>query len=140
QNTCVVQHRVLEGRSPVTLELRPTSHFRSHDDAVDVPDSGEYTVRENGHGIEISHRELRPCLRVRTSDCSVVHRQPGLVQQLRYRIEESRGYAYMGTVWAPGIIACRLGPGEANTLVASTEPWDAMPEPEFQPQLDAELR
>jgi predicted glycogen debranching enzyme len=140
QNTCAVGYRLLEGRDPATLELRPTLHFRSHDDAVDKPHAGEYDVEAVRDGIEISRRDLEPRLRLRGPEGIFLDERRALIPQLRYHIEESRGYAYRGTVWTPGTLSFRLEPGERQTLVASTEPWDAIPVPDFEPLLDAELR
>jgi predicted glycogen debranching enzyme len=45
------------------------------------------------------------------------------IRDIRYRVEESRGYEALGTLWAPGYFRADLAPGQSVTLVASTEPW-----------------
>ena len=42
-----------------------------------------------------------------------------------YRIEQSRGYEYEGTLWSPGVIRIDLEPGRRLGLIASVESWDS---------------
>ncbi len=43
-----------------------------------------------------------------------------------YEVEQNRGYAFAGSLWSPGYFRADLATGESVTLVASTEPWEAI--------------
>jgi predicted glycogen debranching enzyme len=48
------------------------------------------------------------------------------IDSILYPVEEHRGYQARGTLWSPGYYRLRLCKGERATLVASTEPFDAI--------------
>jgi predicted glycogen debranching enzyme len=52
--------------------------------------------------------------------------QPHRVQQVLYRMEESRGYESAGEWWSPGHFRMWLRADADATLVASTESWEAI--------------
>ena len=66
QNTVFVSYRLLNGPGRVRLQLRPSIHFRGHDDAVDssVPRNYRVTAIENRFEIE---SEVAPPLRIRNT-------------------------------------------------------------------------
>jgi predicted glycogen debranching enzyme len=49
-----------------------------------------------------------------------------LLQQVRYRAEERRGYDGTGDLWSPGYVRVDLTTGRPATLVASMEEWDTL--------------
>src|SRR5262249_15150413 len=49
-----------------------------------------------------------------------------LLHEVLYRIEASRGYAASGDVYSPGYFRADLTAGRPVTLVASSEPWEAL--------------
>ena len=44
QNTVHVNYRLISGRDPVRIELRPALHFRPHEGLVSVPPTEPYTL------------------------------------------------------------------------------------------------
>jgi predicted glycogen debranching enzyme len=127
QNTVHVTYRLLDGDGPVRLTLRPFMNVRSHQDPVNVPLGGPYTLTAIDDRIEIDAGAERPTLRMRTH-------APGLAftidrkvaQHVLYRIEESRGYEHQGDLWSPGYYRADLRVGESATIIASTEQWAAI--------------
>ncbi|HEV3137560.1 MAG TPA: amylo-alpha-1,6-glucosidase, partial [Pirellulales bacterium] len=52
--------------------------------------------------------------------------QPQRLTQLFYRMEESRGYDYIGDLWSPGYFRVDLTPDANVGIVASTESWETV--------------
>jgi predicted glycogen debranching enzyme len=46
--------------------------------------------------------------------------------EIHYRVEQSRGYDALGTLWSPGYFRVDLAQGRDSTLIASTEPWETV--------------
>jgi predicted glycogen debranching enzyme len=61
------------------------------------------------------------------------------IRQVLYPVEQSRGYEATGDLWSPGHFAVTLGPEGPATLVASTEPWEAVDALDPETALRAEL-
>ncbi len=126
QNTAFVSYRLLEGPGAARLRMRPSLHFRGHDDAVDVELKGPYVVSAVGNRFEITSQTAPP-LRLR-----IVAPEAGLLldgghfRHFTYRLEKARGYAYAGSLWSPGFFHAVISAGEEACLIASTESWDAI--------------
>ena len=126
QNSVFLSYRLLAGE-PVTLELRPGLHFRSHDAAVSLPLHDAYSISTvDGHYV-INATDERPPLRLRLSG-----RNPRFaanaerIPELLYRVEARRGYDATGGLWTPGCFTMDLAADAPATLIASTEPLDVM--------------
>ena len=126
QNTVFLSYRLLEG-DPITLELRPGVHFRSHDAAVSLPLNDAYSISTvDGHYV-VNATDERPPLRLRLAG-----RNPRFVAnaeripELLYRVEAHRGYDSTGGLWTPGAFTMELTRDAPATLVGSTEPLDVM--------------
>ena len=125
QNTTYVTFRLLAGDEPIRLLLRPLVHFRSHDAAVDTPHPGPYRLMSSDEHYELSCSLDLPPLRM-------VLRGPGrsfvlgaeTTQQVRYALEEERGYPSIGDLWSPGYFRVELHKDEEVALVVTTEPWE----------------
>jgi predicted glycogen debranching enzyme len=127
QNSVFVRYKMLEGEGTVRLELRPALHFRGHDERVSEPLPGPYTITAVDDRFEIADGSSRPPLRLHLygSQCSFTLQGRNIPEML-YRIEESRGYDSVGSLWGPGHFRATLQRGGEATLVASTEPWEAV--------------
>ncbi|HUE14779.1 MAG TPA: amylo-alpha-1,6-glucosidase [Planctomycetaceae bacterium] len=126
QNTVFVTYRLLEGPDRVRLRLRPSIHFRGHDDAVDATLPRAYRVTAVESRFEIES-DAAPPLRMRiAAPHAGLLLDGGRFRQVRYRLEKARGYASVGSLWSPGYFRASLKSGEAATLIASTEAWDAI--------------
>jgi predicted glycogen debranching enzyme len=128
QNTVYVSYRLLEGKVPLRLSLRPAVHFRPHDAPVSRDLGGPYTLTLQGDRFEISDDgEPFPPLRVR-----VFGREARFVFQhdrhdaVTYRVEADRGYEALGNLWSHGYFKMQVGLDETATLLASTESWETI--------------
>ena len=127
QNSVHVTYRLVEGNQSLRLTLRPLLGFRSHDAAVDrVPLQG-YTLTARDRRIEIQGDALFPPLRL------VLHAAGGAftvddsaIADVRYLLEESRGYEPTGPLWSAGYFRAQLEPGRDVTVIASTESWETI--------------
>jgi predicted glycogen debranching enzyme len=126
QNTVFVTYRLLEGPDRVRLRLRPSIHFRGHDDAVDSSLPRNYRVTAVDNRFEIAS-DVAPPLRLRNAAPQAgLLLDGGQLRQVRYRLEKARGYASVGSLWSPGYFRASLQAGEEACLIASTEEWDAI--------------
>ena len=143
QNTVHVTYRCLAGGS-MTLLLRPVVGFRPHEVAVTETVTSGYALTIQDHRLEISSAEgvvadLRLLLHARAGDFVVDHLA---LEDVRYLIEEHRGYESSGGLWSPGRFRTPFEEEEPVTLIASTEPWEAVAavEPEEAERAEHERR
>jgi predicted glycogen debranching enzyme len=127
QNTVLVNYRLVRGPGPVRLKVRPSVHFRSHEAPVSSHDLDPYTVTVINNRYELTAKPSLPPLRL------FLYGQDGAftlegkeLPSLLYRVEESRGYDHLGSLWSPGYFRVNLTPDADATLVASTEGWDTL--------------
>ena len=124
QNTVYVTYHLMSAAEPVRLELRPWMHFRPHGLPVSTPFQGAYTLAMCEDRYEVSVSPDLPQLRLYLQGIEgmlTVDRQ--IVRDHFYRKEAEFGYEAYGTLWSPGHFSIQLVPGQAVTLIASTEPW-----------------
>ncbi|HLH30069.1 MAG TPA: amylo-alpha-1,6-glucosidase, partial [Terriglobia bacterium] len=65
--------------------------------------------------------------------------QGGRYKTIFYRVEQSRGYECRGPIWTPGYLRASLRPGEAFSVIASTEPWEKILALDPKDAIDREL-
>jgi len=126
QNTVYVNYRMLSGGSPVRLMLRPSVHFRPHEDPVSAELDPSYVlmVAQDRYEVSLSnHPSLRFLLDGAKAELTV---EKIRIQQILYRIEERRGYPARGDLWSPGYFHTELTGDSETTLTASTESWETM--------------
>jgi predicted glycogen debranching enzyme len=127
QNSVHVTYRLVEGSQSIRLTLRPLLGFRPHDAPVDrVPVHG-YTLTARDRRIEIHGDRAYPPLRL------ALHAAAGAftvddyaIPDVRYLLEEHRGYEPSGPLWSPGYFRAQLASGRDVTLIASTESWETI--------------
>jgi predicted glycogen debranching enzyme len=127
QNTVIVSYKLLKGKGPVRLGLRPLLNARPHEAPVDhaLPTSPALVARE-GH-LEVQLARDIPILRLLSRGApSAFTVDPLTVRQLHYRLEESRGYQAIGDGWSPGYFRTDLTEGDTIALLASTETVETM--------------
>jgi predicted glycogen debranching enzyme len=125
QNTVHLTYRLIDGRLPVRLELRPFLHVRHFESPLRTTLSGPYSVRAVEQRVEIEPGDDLPHLRLLMSGSQSMLTLNGSRGPHGYREEQSRGYAYEGSLWSPGFFHAELDhdPSREATLVASTEAW-----------------
>ncbi len=127
QNTVHVTYRLLSGKGPVRLTLRPSVHFRPYEAAVDAEPSQTYSVVADNNGYELVSSSTIPSLRLvirgrRTALTLDAKGTPGVP----YPMEAKRGYNSVGSLWSPGYFRAELLGDEPVTLVASAESWESI--------------
>ena len=122
QNTAYVIYQLVGGSEAVRLELRPAVQFRAYEAPVDspVPERYEMTLGEGHYSIAAADDGPALRLMVRGTEASFTADERRL-DELLYRVEESRGYAFAGALWSPGCFTLALEPGSTVALIASTE-------------------
>jgi predicted glycogen debranching enzyme len=127
QNTVHVSYRLVAAPGPVSLQVRPAVHFRPHERPVSDPLAGPYGLTVLGDRYELFAGPELPRLRLRTHGPASVFRVSGhTIQHVLYPLEQSRGYEATGDLWSPGYFRMTLEPEDTGTIVASTEPWEAI--------------
>lgn len=125
QNTVHVTYELIQGNGPVRLKLMPSVHFRPHEAPVQRARDDTYTITANGHHYEIAAQGEGPRLRLMMSgERSAFTVENSARVDVLYRIEESRGYDFKGSLWSPGYFRVDLHKERPATLIASTESWD----------------
>ncbi|AWM39445.1 Amylo-alpha-1,6-glucosidase [Gemmata obscuriglobus] len=126
RNTVFVRYRLTKGAGTVRLKLKPAVHFRGHDDNVGTPHCTPLVLTAVGGRYEFSCGDTFPVLRLfldgGTNGGFTVRGER--VEDVTYRIEESRGYEFRGVLDAPGFFRLDLAPGQEATLICSTDPWE----------------
>ena len=127
QNTVHITYRLLRGAPRVRMSLRPVVGFRPHEAPVNHSPVDGYTVSSRGRRIEVHADEKLPPLRL------VLHADTGgfmfddqAIRDVRYLVEERRGYDYAGPLWSPGRFRVELTPDVPITVIASAEPWETI--------------
>ena len=123
QNTTHVAYRLISGQDHVAMDLRPSLHFRGHDESLDRLINEEYTLSIHCERYEVggpTYPPLRLC--VRHGDAAFTH-QGGRFNEIGYQREAERGYHSSGLLWSPGFFTVELRPNRICTLIASTEDW-----------------
>jgi predicted glycogen debranching enzyme len=127
QNTVHVGYRLIDGDGPIRLKLMPSVHFRAHDAPVSEEHAGPYKVTFVNQRYELSAAPPLPPLRLYLYGARPAFTlETKMVPNVLYRVEESRGYSFLGALWSPGYFRSDLDRDHDTTLVASTEEWNTI--------------
>lgn len=126
QNTVHVIYTLVEGDGPVRVKLRPSVHFRGHDDHVNSAFRDPYTLTATPHRYELRCNDpAYPTLRMAVAaDDSSLSLDGRTEQDVLYRVEEHRGYEKAGLLYSPGVFRLTLRPGHPAAFTATTESWE----------------
>ena len=127
QNTVYISYRIVDGDGGLKLNLRPSINIRPHESAVDVPISTFPSLNVFEDQYEVFAGAGIPPLRLLLYGMGAAltidrHR----IQEVAYRIEQSRGYDSRGDLWSPGFFHADMVRDRDATLVASTEAWETI--------------
>src|SRR5689334_7530387 len=127
QNTVHVTYRVVDGDGSLRFALRPSVHFRPHEAPVDEATHRTYTISATEHRYELSVGSDLPVLRLALhGERAALTLDEKGAAGVPYHMEERRGYQWQGSLWSPGYFRADASAGQAVTLVASTERWEAV--------------
>ena len=127
QNTAFLNYSLLSGDEGVRLVLRPSFHFRPHEDPVSAELDSSYTLTVGNDRYEISAGNKLPPLRVILQGNNAALTVDRIrIEQVAYRIEGNRGYPARGDLWSPGFFHVDLRKDSGATLIASSEYWENM--------------
>jgi predicted glycogen debranching enzyme len=127
QNTVHVTYRLVRGLDPVRLTLRPMLGFRGHDAPVNAAWPLAYTLTARDRRIDIHGDPTFPALRLALHaglGAFIVEDQG--VDDVRYLLEQSRGYDWHGSLWSPGYFRAELASNRPITFIASSESWETV--------------
>ena len=138
RNTVHIVYRLVEGDGPVRLKLRPSIHFRGHDDLVSTKTPEPYTLTAIDRRYELAAPGTPfPPLRLWIDGHDAGFTLDGLKSpEILYRVEENRGYEGVGVLWSPGVFRVTLRRDREVSLTGSTETWEralALPPEEVLP-------
>jgi predicted glycogen debranching enzyme len=126
QNTVYITYTRKAGTGPMRLTLDPWIHFRPHEGTLSGAIEGVYAVRAIAGRYEIEDTQDvgLPPLRMKVfggnGKFSINDRR---IRNVRYLIEQSRGYDASGDLYSPGAFVFDLDVGETVGFVASVEDW-----------------
>jgi predicted glycogen debranching enzyme len=128
QNTVHISYRLVKGDGPVRLTLRPALHFRPHEAKVSDPLPRPFVLHaiEDRYELCGEHKQYPPLRMKLHGDVNAFRIEPRVIPDLRYRIEESRGYDARGDLYSPGYFRVDLARDHDATLVVSTEAWETI--------------
>jgi predicted glycogen debranching enzyme len=125
RNTVHVGYRLVSGPGPVRLKLRPSVHFRGHDDPVSTPGPESYTLTATDRRYELAAPGPYPPLRLWIEGDGAAFTLDGVKSpEILYRVEENRGYEKVGVMWSPGVFRVNLTADRWVALSGSTETWE----------------
>lgn len=141
QNTVHIIYKMPEGNEKIRLELRPSIHFRPHEEHVNSASSEKYIMKAADNRYELYTESRSTRLRmILYGENSAMTNDGGSRREIFYRSEAERGYESTGVLWSPGYFRAELRKGKHITLVASTEPWETIlalsPEEAFQAEVN----
>ena len=126
QNTVFITCERLSGSGKMQLSFDPWIQFRPHEGALSGLTDNEYGLRASGGRYEIDDLVDvgMPPLRMKVLGApgrfEIDERR---IRNVKYLIEQSRGYDASGDLYSPGTFHADLEVGVPVTLVASVEDW-----------------
>jgi predicted glycogen debranching enzyme len=142
-NTTHLTYRLLSGKGPVRLTLRPYIHFRSYEAPVTDGGSLPYTVNAVKNHYEVCAGPGLPVLRLRLhGERAALTLDDVGMAEVPYTMEKLRGYESVGSLWSPGYFRVDLGENKDVTLIASSEAWESIEalSPEHAAQAEVDRR
>ncbi len=127
QNTVHISYTLRSAAEDVTLELRPSMHFRPFESAVGRPLGDGYEVRSHALHYEIvSHEHYPPLRLILEGGGTEFTNDGGSTREIFYERDAARGYDARGPLWSPGFFSAPLHSGQTLTFIASTESWHTL--------------
>jgi predicted glycogen debranching enzyme len=138
QNTVHIHYELKSG-DDVALEIRPSVHFRRHEQDVTLGAQDDCMLMIGRGRYEILGGEPYPPLRMLVYGERAKLSEAIETRNIAYQTEAERGYGSCGRLWSPGFFSVLLRRDHPATLVASTEPWSIVRALNPSQALEAEL-
>ncbi|HEY2030635.1 MAG TPA: amylo-alpha-1,6-glucosidase [Myxococcales bacterium] len=119
RNLTVVTYRA---KKSVSFSVRPWLSVRKHEGRVDAPARG-YPVHFDGQVCEIDRGSSMPIRFIAEKGQFVEDKRE---REVRYAVEEARGYDHQGPLVSPCELQLSLAAGEEATLALTVEPAAAL--------------
>jgi predicted glycogen debranching enzyme len=126
QNTVFITCQRVSGTGKMQLSFDPWIQFRPHEGALSGLADNQYALRvSSGHYeiedvLDVGLPPLRMKVLGGRSNIAVDERR---IRNVKYLVEQSRGYDASGDLYSPGLFRADLEVGAPVTLVASVEDW-----------------
>lgn len=117
EDTTHVRIRVVEGRQPVTLMVRPMCTSRHYHTLTSKETQETPKVRADGDVIHLDWPGDRPCWRI--SHNGEFKLAPDWYYDFVLVSEAERGQSWMQDLFTPGVISCALGPADGSSLIVT---------------------
>lgn len=123
QNTVHITYRVIRSAGPITIELRPSMHFRPLEAAVDqvFVEVRDYSLTVNEDRYMLNGGTFPPLTMKMLDAHSTFTVEARRRENVLFLLEKERGYPSSGEHWSPGFFTLTLEPGQQATLAASTD-------------------
>jgi predicted glycogen debranching enzyme len=126
QNTVFVTCERVSGMGRVEVSFDPWVHFRPHEGTLSGLADDQYALRLSRGCYEIEdllNADLPP-LRLKLAGAKAIFEiNERRIRNVRYLVEQSRGYDSSGDLYSPGTFRADLEIGVPITIIASTEDW-----------------
>ena len=125
QNTVHVRYRLTGTTARGRLLLRPWLDIRPHEGFLSPTQAHRYAVMVRGQGqFEFEREQVAVPLRMTASAEHVSFvTEPADWNDVRYAIEQDRGYDFEGSTHSPGTFTLDFQPDRDVFITASSEPW-----------------
>ena len=125
QNTVHVRYRLTGTTARGRLRLRPWLDIRPHEGFLSPTQAHRYAVTARGQAQFEFEPEQAPVLLRMTAVADHVSfvTEPAEWNDVRYAIEQERGYDFQGSMHSPGTFTLDLHPERDVYITASSEPW-----------------
>jgi predicted glycogen debranching enzyme len=126
QNTAIARYTLLGADGPVRLDLQPWVNFRPHEGSLQSPIEEPYALTVTGSHYELCRPGLPPLRMQMHGEGPAFTIAGDRLTNVRYHLEESRGYDATGDLYSPGYFTGVLHTGSPISLVATTESWEVI--------------
>ena len=126
QNTVLITCRHVSGAGNLQISFDPWIQFRPHEGTLSGLIDNQYALRvvPGRYEIEDTLAVGLPPLRIQLVGAHPkFHLEDRRIRDVKYLIEQSRGYDASGDLYSPGTLHADLPCGGSVTLIASVEDW-----------------
>src|SRR5262245_5986368 len=126
QNTVLITCKRLSGAGRVEMSFEPWIQFRPHEGTLSGLIDNQYALRVCAGCYEIDDTlaaDLPPLRMKLVGAQAKFWIDERRIRNVKYLVEQSRGYDASGDLYSPGTFRADLGIGVPVTLVASVEDW-----------------